>query len=58
VGQRLSSFFFYSTGATRVLPINLLVRPFLGLGQLLAVALDELCGRRGDPLDHVLVARK
>ena len=58
VGQRLSSFFFYTTGAVRVLPLNLLVRPFLGLGQLLAVALDELRGRRGDPLDHVLVARK
>jgi SAM-dependent methyltransferase len=58
VGQRLSSFFFYTTGASRVLPLNLLVRPFLAVGQLLAVALDELCGRRGDPLDHVLVARK
>lgn len=58
VGQRLSSFFFYTTGASRVLPLNLLVRPFLGLGQLFAVALDELCGRRGDPLDHVLVARR
>ena len=58
VGQRLSSFFFYTTGAYRVPALNLLVRPFLAAGQIVAVALDELCGRRGDPLDHVLVARR
>ena len=58
VGQRLASFFFYSTGAFRLLPLNLLIRPFLAAGQMLAVLLDELAGRRGDPLDHVMVARK
>ena len=57
-GQRLASFFFYSTGAYRVVALNLLMRPLLALGQLLAVALDELAGRRGDTLDNVLVARK
>ncbi len=58
VGQRLSSFCFYSTGAYRVPPLNLLLRPLLALGQLLAVALDELAGRRGDTLDNIMVARK
>jgi SAM-dependent methyltransferase len=57
-GQRLASFFFYSTGAYRVAALNLLLRPLLAAGQLLAVALDELSGRRGDTLDNVLVARK
>jgi len=57
-GQRLASFFFYSTGAYRVELLNLLVRVPLALLQLLAVALDELAGRRGDTLDNVLVARK
>jgi SAM-dependent methyltransferase len=58
IGQRLASFFFYSTGAYRFAPLNLLLRPLLAVGQALAVALDELGGRRGDTLDNVLVARK
>jgi SAM-dependent methyltransferase len=58
VGQRLASFFFYSTGASRFAPLNLLMRIPLALGQILAVSLDELCGRRGDTLDNVLVARR
>lgn len=58
IGQRLASFFFYSTGAYRVAALNLLLRPFLAIGQIAAVALDELSGRRGDTLDNVLVARK
>ena len=58
IGQRLSSFFFYSTGAYRVAAFNLLLRPLLGVMQIFAVACDELAGRRGDTLDNVLVARK
>lgn len=58
IGQRLSSFLFYSTGAYRVGVLNLLIRPLLALGQLIAVALDELAGRQGDTLDNVLLARK
>jgi SAM-dependent methyltransferase len=58
VGQRLASFLFYGTPARRVPVLNLLVRPFLALLQLVGVGLDELAGRRGDPLDHVLVARR
>jgi SAM-dependent methyltransferase len=58
VGQRLSSFLFYSTGAYRVAAANALLRPLLALGQLLAVALDALAGHRGDTLDNVLVARR
>jgi SAM-dependent methyltransferase len=58
IGQRLSSFFFYSTGAYRVAALNLLMRPVLAALQILAVAGDELAGRRGDTLDNVLVARK
>ena len=57
-GQRTASFFFYTTGVVRFAPLNALSRPFLALWQLVAVALDELCGRRGDTLDNVLVARK
>lgn len=57
-GQRTASFFFYATGAVHVPPLNLLLRPFLAIWQLVAVALDELCGRRGDTLDNVLVARR
>ncbi|HTK31051.1 MAG TPA: class I SAM-dependent methyltransferase [Candidatus Saccharimonadaceae bacterium] len=58
VGQRLASFFFYSTRAYRVAPVNLLIRIPLALGQIVAVALDELSGRRGDTIDNVLVARR
>ncbi len=58
VGQRLASFLFYGTPARRVPVLNLASRPFLAALQLAAVALDELAGRRGDPLDHVLVARR
>jgi SAM-dependent methyltransferase len=58
VGQRLSSFAFYSSGAYRHIVPNLLLRPLLALGQLLAVALDALAGGRGDTLDNVLVARR
>ncbi len=57
VGQRLASFFFYATGAYRFAPLNLLMRFPLALGQIVAVALDELCGRRGDTLDNVMVAK-
>jgi SAM-dependent methyltransferase len=58
VGQRLASFFFYSTGAYRVAVLNLLLRPLLALGQIAAIALDALAGGRGDTLDNVLVARR
>ena len=58
VGQRLASFLFYGTPARRVPALNLISRPFLALLQLTAAGLDELAGRRGDPLDHVLVARR
>ena len=58
VGQRLASFFFYSTGAHRVAPLNLLLRPLLALGQIAALGLDALAGGRGDTLDNVLVARR
>ena len=57
-GQRMSSWFFYSTGIVKVKPLNLLSRPFLALWQVFAVLLDEVSGRRGDTLDNVLVARK
>ena len=57
-GQRTASWFFYSTGLVKVKPLNLLARPLLALWQMLAVALDEMTGRRGDTLDNVLVARK
>jgi hypothetical protein len=38
--------------------VNLLIRIPLALGQIVAVALDELSGRRGDTIDNVLVARR
>ena len=57
-GQRVASLLFYSTGAYRVTILNLLARFPLALLQLLAVALDELAGRRGDTLDNVMVARR
>lgn len=57
-GQRTASFFFYSTGVVKWKPLNLAIRPLLALWQLAAVAVDELCGRRGDTLDNVLVARR
>lgn len=57
-GQRTASWWFYSTGLVKIKPLNLAVRPLLALWQLIAVALDEITGRRGDTLDNVLVARK
>jgi SAM-dependent methyltransferase len=46
----------YARGCSRVTYklLALLMAPLLLAGD----ALDKLCGRRGDPLDHVLVARK
>lgn len=57
-GQRMASWFFYSTGIVKVKPLNLCVRPLLALWQMAAVLMDEVTGRRGDTLDNVLVARK
>lgn len=58
LGQRISAFVFYGTGAYRVPPLNLLVRPFLAVGQLVWSGLDRIHPWHGDPLDHVLLARK
>jgi SAM-dependent methyltransferase len=58
VGQRLSSFIFFTFGDGR----PLLVKAFLALmcagWQITMAGLDALFSHRGDPLDHLLVARK
>ena len=58
VGQRLSSFVFFELG----LPQNIVVRGGLATacaaGQIAFTGLDALFGHRGDPLDHLLIARK
>jgi len=58
LGQRLSAFLFYGTGVYRVLPLNLLARPFLAVGQLVWVGIDRIHPWHEDPLDHVLLARR
>ena len=58
VGQRLSSFFFFEFGAPRNIVVQGTLAVVCAAGQIVFVGLDALFGHRGDPLDHLLVARK
>jgi SAM-dependent methyltransferase len=58
VGQRLSSFFFFEFGVRRNLAVQAAVAVACAAAQMTFAGLDVLFGHRGDPLDHLLIARK
>jgi SAM-dependent methyltransferase len=58
VGQRLSSFFFFEFAARRNIVVKATFAALCALGQMIFTVLDALFAHRGDPLDHLLVARK
>jgi SAM-dependent methyltransferase len=58
VGQRLSSFFFFEFGAPRNLVVQALMALVCAILQIVFAGLDVIFRHRGDPLDHLLVARK
>jgi SAM-dependent methyltransferase len=58
VGQRLSSFFFFECGGRRPLALRVVLAAVCAMGQIAFTMLDWAFGYRGDPLDHLLVARR
>jgi SAM-dependent methyltransferase len=58
VGQRLSSFLFFDLFRSKAAVLRVATLPACAVLQLCAALLDALCGQRGDPLDHLLIARK
>lgn len=58
VGQRLSSFLFFEWGGQRPVVVQGALALACAAGQLTAAGLDALFRHRGDPLDHMLVARR